>query len=97
MESLDLLIYATLPSQLELLNTVLISTETFDDISDEEPLDLSDTEPVAKETSTLMRRVGTMKSLSGADNMAYIEMNTSAASGSGRMTSSGLVRKKKWS
>lgn len=113
MESSNDLIYNTLPSQLELLNTVLISSEKFDEDLNEEDedaqdggfYDFSDDEEDgarvggSSSSAAVVRNVGNMRSLSGADNMAYLEMSTSSgaagfiASASRRTTTSGMNRR----
>ncbi len=112
MESSNDLIYNTLPSQLELLNTVLISSEKFDDDlngdedAQDDIYDFSDDDDeemrrpanlTASSSSSVIRNVGSMRSLSGADNMAYLEMSTSSggfvANASRRTTTSGMNRR----
>jgi DNA excision repair protein ERCC-3 len=63
------LVYLTLPSQLELLSTVLISNQIFDADEDESRVDDEDDEPL------VIKRSGNINSLSGADTMAYLEFS----------------------
>ncbi|KAI8918568.1 P-loop containing nucleoside triphosphate hydrolase protein [Powellomyces hirtus] len=79
MENLPDLVYATRGAQLELLNTVLVSTDmdddegdigaTFDDI-------VRTGGPRAHEGATV-RQTSTLQSISGGDSMAYIEYSKS--------------------
>ncbi|KAJ3186283.1 hypothetical protein HDU85_007723 [Gaertneriomyces sp. JEL0708] len=72
-ESIPDLVYPTRAAQLELLSTVLVSTDT----DDEDILPADDVSRFADERSNLeaqvVRRSGTMQSLSGGDSMAYYE------------------------
>lgn len=67
--------------QLELLNTVLISNDM---------VEVEDDADEVLELYSFTRKTGTMKSLSGADNMAYMEFSRSS-----NKTSSGLNKEKK--
>lgn len=81
MEYLTNLVYPTLQKQLELLNTVLIANDMveFED-DDKEVNDL-----IGKDTFSFSRREGTIKSISGGDNMAYMEYSRSNVTSSGRI------------
>ncbi|KAI9004151.1 P-loop containing nucleoside triphosphate hydrolase protein, partial [Gaertneriomyces semiglobifer] len=72
-ESIPDLVYPTRAAQLELLSTVLVSTDT----DEEDILPADDVSRFADERSNLeaqvVRRSGTMQSLSGGDSMAYYE------------------------
>ncbi|KAI0244118.1 DNA repair helicase RAD25 [Massospora cicadina] len=79
LRDLEDLVYPSKSSQLELLQMVLMSSEKdaeFGSDSDE-ALDLFG--PSAAEVIAPRRTVGSMKSLSGADSMAYIEYNRPVA------------------
>ncbi|EGF83306.1 hypothetical protein BATDEDRAFT_34108 [Batrachochytrium dendrobatidis JAM81] len=76
------LAYSSLKDQLELLNTVLISTEADyerdvhqDELDDALQTYESEEEAEIEGVQWMMRSSGTMKSLSGADSMAYLEFN----------------------
>ena len=75
LESFPDLVYATYKEQVELLQAVLLATE---EDAEEEALDGGDD----VEQVTLVRKAGSMKSLSGADDMAYIEYNQPVTSAS---------------
>ena len=74
-------VYKSVEEQLSLLNTVLLSSETQVEIDLDEAVDESDDEVVTT------RKVGTLASLSGTDNFAYMEYS--------RGTTSGLARSKR--
>ncbi|KAJ3292341.1 hypothetical protein HK104_005364 [Borealophlyctis nickersoniae] len=81
-ETIPNLVYTTPDSQLELLHTVLTSSAT-DWESEDDPSDDPNPDDVggggggaaAAAASTVVRRLGTMKSLSGGDSMAYMEFS----------------------
>jgi DNA excision repair protein ERCC-3 len=75
-------VHATLFNQLELLNTCLLSSMTEVDVdSEEEQMQAPNSPEVVRSTSE------NLVSLSGGDNMAYLEYS--------RGTTSGLARKRK--
>lgn len=69
MECFPDLVYSSYKEQVELLQAVLLATE---EDAEEEALDGGDD---VEQEVTLVRKTGSMKSLSGADDMAYIEYN----------------------
>ncbi|KAJ3088535.1 hypothetical protein HK102_008529 [Quaeritorhiza haematococci] len=81
------LVYATRSEQLELLNTVLLSTELDDDDEDLGPaidsLYVATRQQHLVAAPQVIRRTGGMKSLSGADSMAYMEYSRGTATTSG--------------
>ncbi|TPX68725.1 hypothetical protein SpCBS45565_g02880 [Spizellomyces sp. 'palustris'] len=80
LENISDLVYATRAEQLELLNTVLVSTEVDEDDSDIlPPDDIRSTR--ARLEPIVVRRSGTLQSLSGGDSMAYIEYSKTSTSG----------------
>ncbi|KNC97502.1 DNA repair helicase rad25 [Spizellomyces punctatus DAOM BR117] len=80
LENISDLVYATRAEQLELLNTVLVSTEVDEDDSDILPPD--DIRSLrARLEPVVVRRSGTLQSLSGGDSMAYIEYSKTSTSG----------------
>lgn len=83
MDLLTNLVYPTLPKQLELLNTVLIANDMVEFEEDDKEVNAM----IGQDVFT--RRVGSMKSISGGDNMAYLEYSRS------NMTSSGLAKPKR--
>ncbi|KAJ1332778.1 hypothetical protein BSLG_008407 [Batrachochytrium salamandrivorans] len=88
------LAYSSLKDQLELLNTVLISSESdyhfpagssHDAVEDTAWQDDSDDESEVTGTDWMVRSTSTLKSLSGADSMAYLEFNRGSLSGISEM------------
>ncbi|KAJ9059204.1 DNA repair helicase RAD25 [Entomophthora muscae] len=73
------LVYPTKSSQLELLHMVLMSTEKDADFDTEDDEEEDPFGPSLPEVGAPRRTVGSMKSLSGADSMAYVEYNRPVA------------------
>lgn len=81
MEFLTNLVYPNLQKQLELLNTVLIANDMVEFEDDDKEVN----DMIGKEAFSFTRRDGMMKSISGGDNMAYMEYSRSNVTSSGRV------------
>ncbi|KAI8916895.1 P-loop containing nucleoside triphosphate hydrolase protein [Entophlyctis helioformis] len=83
MDSIEGLAYANLKEQLELLNTVLISSEAdYDEEADDQDADAILGGGSSSSSGWMKRSSGsTLQSLSGADSMAYLEFNRGTSSG----------------
>lgn len=83
------LVYATQQEKIELLQSVLMASEKDADLNEilaGDPDDLTSGPASTKRSGAAgaaRRTTGSMKSLSGADNMAYIEYNKAVGSGAG--------------
>ncbi len=84
MSSIPGLVYRTKMEQLDLLNTVLIANDMVN-------IEIEESEEEDLEGFTFTRQEGNMKSVSGADNMAYLEFSSSRMG----QTSSGRTKEKR--
>ncbi|CAF1127345.1 unnamed protein product [Rotaria sordida] len=89
----DNLFFSTKEEQRQLLERVLLATDRGED-KEEEPLG-----QVASSTTSVDRRIGTMNSLSGADETTYMEVKkkptTNGTARSNKPTTNGTARSNK--
>ena len=84
MASFPGLVYRTKMEQLDLLNTVLIANDMVE-------MEVNESDNEELEEFTFTRQEANMKSVSGADNMAYLEYSSSKLG----QTSSGRMKEKR--
>ncbi|ORX99508.1 DNA repair helicase rad25 [Basidiobolus meristosporus CBS 931.73] len=98
MDSEPNLVYRTKESQMELLKSVLMANDDEADL--DVPVDADDVSSRSSKKSMVRRGVGSMKSLAGGDDMAYMEPNKAVGSGGSRGASRGgehhPLFKKQW-
>ncbi|KAK9704128.1 DNA repair helicase RAD25 [Basidiobolus ranarum] len=97
MEADPNLVYRSKESQMELLKSVLMANDDEADL--DVPVDADDVSSRSSKRPLVKRGAGSMKSLAGGDDMAYMEPNRAVRSGGSRGASSGEhhpLFKKQW-